>query len=480
MTTWLSDGSANRHRKTYVRDFLDVSGNFTARSDGEDMLYIGTDYTNLIPGVIGFTNNADSSMNTTYLGDSTTSKHLAVKYEPYHDITRLCDASDNTLMTYTRYSTTEGKYPALRGTNRSRYTNEIYGLTFWGLCRRNTPAKEGGMSLEFGKEMPLVRFDGAMDSVAVCYRNFGQRDPQNTVAYGVVGAQQHYIGYFRRFGLDGGVSRQSVAQTTDYMDGEFSYGFAIHGGIMTDQQVIAGNGIVMVSDERIKTNIQPINDESALEKLRLLNPCTYNYLDTANKGFHTVDGFIAQEVKEIMPHAVTTQRYKIPNVYKPATFAKIDASDNVLDASNNVLDVSNNIQVPRDASNNVIGEAYSNVILNISNYDTANLEVDASGNIYSELVLYDASNGQHTVQITNVISSTSLEIAPTSELPDEFMIYGQIVDDFHAIAKDYIFTVATAALQEIDRQLQAEKVKKTTLETQIADLRLRVNTLKGQ
>ena len=56
----------------------------------------------------------------------------------------------------------------------------------------------------------------------------------------------------------------------------------------------------------------------------------------------------------------------------------------------------------------------------------------------------------------------------------------RLVDDFHGIAKDYIFTVATAALQEIDRQLQAEKLKKTTLETQIADLRLRVNTLKGQ
>ena len=29
MTTWLSDASANRHIKTYVKDFLDVSGNFS-------------------------------------------------------------------------------------------------------------------------------------------------------------------------------------------------------------------------------------------------------------------------------------------------------------------------------------------------------------------------------------------------------------------------------------------------------------------
>ena len=34
MTTWLSDPSANRHIKTYVKDFLDLSGNMVVRQDG--------------------------------------------------------------------------------------------------------------------------------------------------------------------------------------------------------------------------------------------------------------------------------------------------------------------------------------------------------------------------------------------------------------------------------------------------------------
>ena len=31
MPDWLSDASANRHIKTYVKDFLDVSGNMIVR-----------------------------------------------------------------------------------------------------------------------------------------------------------------------------------------------------------------------------------------------------------------------------------------------------------------------------------------------------------------------------------------------------------------------------------------------------------------
>ena len=48
MTTWLEDASANRHIKTYVKDFLDVSGNFTVRNN-ED--YKWNSYGQLMSGV---------------------------------------------------------------------------------------------------------------------------------------------------------------------------------------------------------------------------------------------------------------------------------------------------------------------------------------------------------------------------------------------------------------------------------------------
>ena len=48
MTTWLSDLSANRHIKTYVKDFLDVSGNMTVRQSDD---YNWNSYGQLIKGV---------------------------------------------------------------------------------------------------------------------------------------------------------------------------------------------------------------------------------------------------------------------------------------------------------------------------------------------------------------------------------------------------------------------------------------------
>jgi len=50
---------------------------------------------------------------------------------------------------------------------------------------------------------------------------------------------------------------------------------------------------------------------------------------------------------------------------------------------------------------------------------------------------------------------------------------------FNNLNKDAIWAVSTAALQEVDRQLQTEKAKVSTLETQVADLLARVTALEN-
>jgi hypothetical protein len=45
--------------------------------------------------------------------------------------------------------------------------------------------------------------------------------------------------------------------------------------------------------------------------------------------------------------------------------------------------------------------------------------------------------------------------------------------------KNYIFTIATAALQEVDKQLQAEKAKTSDLEARMLLLESRMNKLDG-
>ena len=53
---------------------------------------------------------------------------------------------------------------------------------------------------------------------------------------------------------------------------------------------------------------------------------------------------------------------------------------------------------------------------------------------------------------------------------NRLFVYGQQVDDFVFLKKDSIYTVATAALQEVDRRLQTEKEKVASLEERLAVL----------
>jgi predicted nucleic acid-binding Zn-ribbon protein len=59
-------------------------------------------------------------------------------------------------------------------------------------------------------------------------------------------------------------------------------------------------------------------------------------------------------------------------------------------------------------------------------------------------------------------------------------IYGKKVDDLHHLKKDSIWTVAAAALQEVDRQQQSDKVRIAELETEVATLKNQVFTFETQ
>ncbi len=74
------------------------------------------------------------------------------------------------------------------------------------------------------------------------------------------------------------------------------------------------------SDFRIiKKDIEDVNDVSALEKILQVQPKTYKYIDTLHKKSHTVIGFTAQQIKEVIPEAVEVAEEYTPNLYKIAT-----------------------------------------------------------------------------------------------------------------------------------------------------------------
>jgi len=72
-------------------------------------------------------------------------------------------------------------------------------------------------------------------------------------------------------------------------------------------------GFVTSSDERLKTNIQPIY--GALDMLNNLEGCSFDWISTGKKSY----GFIAQEVEITMPELVVTDKHGMKAVNYIAT-----------------------------------------------------------------------------------------------------------------------------------------------------------------
>ena len=204
--------------------------------------------------------------------------------------------------------------------------------------------------------------------------------------------------------------------------------------IYANEDIICGgyigsySGTITGSDERIKKEIVDVEDSSALETLRLLKPKKYKYVDEVKRGSEPVWGFIAQEVRDTLPYATELRTECLPNIYEVA----------------NVSD--------------------SNVIT-FTNFDTSNLESNAM-----VLKVYDVDDTEHLVNITEVIDGHSIRV--DEDLSgwtegEKIFVYGQQVDDFVFLKKEAIFTIATSALQEVDRQLQSEKARNDALEARL-------------
>jgi len=182
------------------------------------------------------------------------------------------------------------------------------------------------------------------------------------------------------------------------------------------------NNIFASSDIRIKTDINAINGNSALDKFRQLKPVEYYHIDKFDAGTIKKYGFIAQEVKKIIPESISFEKDYIPNIYDAAT---------VIDNSFIVLD-----------TKTTNGFTLSGETINIQ--------------------LYDYKNRSKTVTLDKIVNSTSFTIKEPladSDLSDnKIFVFGQEVNDFHILSKEIVFTIATAALLEVDKELEKTKI----------------------
>jgi hypothetical protein len=197
--------------------------------------------------------------------------------------------------------------------------------------------------------------------------------------------------------------------------------------IVSGKRIISKSGTITASDRRIKQNIKDVKDDTALNILRLLKPKRYSYRDVVFQGDQPVWGFIAQEVENVLPYAVQTNTSYIPNIYDMAT---------------------------RGGDN----------LLTFTNFDTSNLESNSF-----TIQVYDENENAYTLTLKKIIDSKIIQVEEKI-IDDELFVYGQRVENFKQLQKDAIFTIATSALQEVDKRLQIEKEKNDGLEERIIRL----------
>jgi hypothetical protein len=285
--------------------------------------------------------------------------------------------------------------------------------------------------------------------------------------------------------------------------------------IVTSNYFVAHGGTIGASDIRIKKNIVDADDAECLEVLRLLKPKKYQYKDEIEKGEEPVWGFIAQEVRETLPYATQLRQDVLPNIYELANVSQ----SNVITFTNfNTSNLESNATT-LIRTKGIDGEDHDIHLAEVIDEHTIRVEedltewigsVDETGNVITEITtttiiseeyeaLEDTSGYVANIsgyQNANVVISleeyNALEdTAGYEEIIDNYtktvttypgtqlFVYGQEVDDFVFLKKEAIWTVATAALQEVDRQLQAEKAKVATLDTQLTSVLARLAALEN-
>jgi hypothetical protein len=145
------------------------------------------------------------------------------------------------------------------------------------------------------------------------------------------------------------------------------------------------------------------------------------------KGTSNVYGFIAQQVREVIPEAITILAEFIPNILEYGTYI-----------SNNIITFSNN----------------SNIILNEG--DFIRIDYNKNKRNHCEIIRVHSIN---TFEIKNIDIDIPID--------DKVYLYGTMVKDFHTVDKNYIYTLNVCATQELHKRIDAQNVRIKELEEKI-------------
>jgi len=214
------------------------------------------------------------------------------------------------------------------------------------------------------------------------------------------------------------------------------------------------------SDNRIKRDVKDIDVGRALQMILAVEPKTYRYIDEERsvKGrsdgcdggdgsdgsdgsdgrdgsddLNTcVYGFIAQQIKGVIPNATETQKDFLPNIMKRA----------VRDKNRVYLDLT----------------GYQDLPSNVGDDRKINIRFKNGKN-----------GGGYNFDILEV-NKDYFVIDTADKHIEEVFVYGYEVNDFHKLTKDYIYTLNVSATQELHRKMKSQDERIKELEDKLERL----------
>lgn len=196
-------------------------------------------------------------------------------------------------------------------------------------------------------------------------------------------------------------------------------------------------GIEAPSDHRIKQNISSIPPTDSLNKLSLTNPTSFNFKkDHIYSEDSLQHGFMAQELKEHFPEAVT-----VSTGYLPIDLSSVKVTYS--DPSKTILHIANLASY----------EINDNTKLNITN-----------------------PSGDIPVTITDFDNNTN-SITLDKNIPDNFVRLRFLVDNFHYVQYDKFIPITISAIKKL-KSTQDELIESIKKLTQKVELLGRKQTMK--
>jgi hypothetical protein len=185
------------------------------------------------------------------------------------------------------------------------------------------------------------------------------------------------------------------------------------------------------SDARHKTIKARKDGRSALSNILKLAPTAYTFIDVAAKGHGEKLGFIAQEVEEIMPLAVSKTTDFIPNVYALASSFNHDLNHNTLSIS---------------------------------------LSKEHDFKVGDEVKIM--TNAEEVAKVIEIVNDKTFILSNIAKKPEGVFVFGKKVDDFRVVDYDHIFTMGIGAIQALAKE--NEEMKKKIFELEKLKFRIEI------